>query len=306
MSQSNTDMLYLKNKFIQDSSKLDEDSYKNYKEAQEEYRKEQLEAISQDYNTQLNYLQNMLSNKSISQEDYNKKVEQLNNQRAKNEETVNDTIKKANQDVYNSLMESYDQIKNKTDTNSQYQKKVLEELFDDLDIDPLNFITQMEKAGRKGNEQLLKKVKEKKLDPSDLIGTKTDWANKGLTSSNAFWSNWKTGKVSVTTTDDGGAKLTVRGTGEYQGYATGGFPSVGEMFIAREAGPELVGKIGNTTSVMNNQQIVQAVSQGVAQAVASVMGNRSGGDIRLIVDGRELTTVVEEGIMRRQNIYGTA
>ena len=31
-------------------------------------------------------------------------------------------------------------------------------------------------------------------------------------------------------------------------YAAGGFPDVGEMFIAREAGPEMVGRIGNKTA----------------------------------------------------------
>jgi hypothetical protein len=46
-------------------------------------------------------------------------------------------------------------------------------------------------------------------------------------------------------------------------YAQGGFPGAGEMFIAREAGPELVGRIGSRSTVMNNDQIVAAVSQGV-------------------------------------------
>ncbi|MBE6643261.1 MAG: hypothetical protein E7615_06380 [Ruminococcaceae bacterium] len=31
-------------------------------------------------------------------------------------------------------------------------------------------------------------------------------------------------------------------------YANGGFPAMGEMFIAREAGPELVGQIGKKNS----------------------------------------------------------
>jgi len=39
-----------------------------------------------------------------------------------------------------------------------------------------------------------------------------------------------------------------------RGYAAGGFPSQGEMFVAREAGPELVGRIGNNTAVANNGQ----------------------------------------------------
>ena len=47
-------------------------------------------------------------------------------------------------------------------------------------------------------------------------------------------------------------------------FAGGGFPTVGEMFIAREAGPELVGQIGHRTAVANNDQIVQGVASGVA------------------------------------------
>lgn len=49
-------------------------------------------------------------------------------------------------------------------------------------------------------------------------------------------------------------------------YATGGFPTTGQMFVAREAGPELVGTIGNKSAVVNNEQIVQSVARGVADA----------------------------------------
>lgn len=51
-------------------------------------------------------------------------------------------------------------------------------------------------------------------------------------------------------------------------YASGGLPSQGQMFIAREAGPELVGTLGGKTAVMNNDQIVASVSNGVYQANA--------------------------------------
>lgn len=46
--------------------------------------------------------------------------------------------------------------------------------------------------------------------------------------------------------------------------AGGGFVSTGDMFVAREAGPELVGRIGSRTAVANNDQIVQGVAGGVA------------------------------------------
>jgi hypothetical protein len=59
-------------------------------------------------------------------------------------------------------------------------------------------------------------------------------------------------------------------------YAKGGFPADGEMFVAREAGPEMVGSIGNRTAVANNDQIVESVSRGVYQAVVSAMGQSGG------------------------------
>ena len=49
-------------------------------------------------------------------------------------------------------------------------------------------------------------------------------------------------------------------------YAEGGFVDNGQMFIAREAGPEMVGTIGNKTSVANNEQIVSGIAQGVSDA----------------------------------------
>ena len=48
--------------------------------------------------------------------------------------------------------------------------------------------------------------------------------------------------------------------------ADGGMVNAGQMFVAREAGPELVGTIGNKTAVVNNDQIVASVSQGVYEA----------------------------------------
>lgn len=56
-------------------------------------------------------------------------------------------------------------------------------------------------------------------------------------------------------------------------YATGGFPKHGEMFIAREQGPELVGQIGNRTAVANNDQIISGIAsanQGVINAVMAI------------------------------------
>lgn len=50
-------------------------------------------------------------------------------------------------------------------------------------------------------------------------------------------------------------------------YAQGGFPDSGQAFIARENGiPEMVGTIGRRTAVANNDQIVESIAVGVADA----------------------------------------
>lgn len=68
-----------------------------------------------------------------------------------------------------------------------------------------------------------------------------------------------------------GGIYTGSGWHDVQGYASGGTPKSGQFFMARENGiPELVGTIRNHTAVMNNNQIVASVANGVYQAVASV------------------------------------
>lgn len=54
----------------------------------------------------------------------------------------------------------------------------------------------------------------------------------------------------------------------YPTFAQGGFPTQGQMFVAREAGPELVGTIGGRTAVANNDQIVEGITAGVEYANA--------------------------------------
>lgn len=48
--------------------------------------------------------------------------------------------------------------------------------------------------------------------------------------------------------------------------ADGGFVDKGQLFIAREAGAEMVGSIGNRTAVANNDQIVEGITYGVREA----------------------------------------
>jgi hypothetical protein len=67
---------------------------------------------------------------------------------------------------------------------------------------------------------------------------------------------------------------------------------MGEMFIARESGPELVGRIGNKTAVANNDQITAGIASAVYSAMmaANEDSNDSGGsNARIVVQIGERT-----------------
>lgn len=122
---------------------------------------------------------------------------------------------------------------------------------------------------------------------------------------------WESGQTSQIAVDKNGKHHTIyKAMGGILGssgwlpitrYATGGLPKSAEMFMAREAGPELVGRIGSRTAVVNNDQIVASVSEGVYRAVVAALG--SGGNqqainlaLRLIMDGKQTTQIVIDRI----------
>lgn len=67
------------------------------------------------------------------------------------------------------------------------------------------------------------------------------------------------------------------------GYADGGFPDYGDLFIANERGPEMVGTIGNRTAVANSSSIETAIYNAVRSAMSDSAGGQSA-DIHVTVD----------------------
>lgn len=65
--------------------------------------------------------------------------------------------------------------------------------------------------------------------------------------------------------------------------AEGGFLNQGEVFIAREAGAEMVGSINGRTAVANNDQIVKGITNGVMAGVAKAMQG-AGGSSKVVIE----------------------
>lgn len=95
-------------------------------------------------------------------------------------------------------------------------------------------------------------------------------------------------------------------------YASGGFPNAGELFMARESGPELVGRMGRKNAVANNNQIVDGIRAGVYQAVRdaiqSVSGSGKNSDqqpvFNIYVGGKKVTDVVIDEVNKRTKSTG--
>lgn len=84
-------------------------------------------------------------------------------------------------------------------------------------------------------------------------------------------------------------------------FARGGFPDSGQMFIAREAGPELVGRIGRRTAVANNDQIVQGIASAVRSAMSGVNGPSAGGTTRITVQNVLNGKAIGESVIEYHN-----
>jgi phage-related protein len=97
--------------------------------------------------------------------------------------------------------------------------------------------------------------------------------------------------------------------------ADGGILSEGQAFIAREAGPELVGTIGRKTAVVNNDQIIEGIANGVSVAntesnsllreqnslLRALLAKETG----VYLDGKQITNSVEKYQSERGRVLVT-
>lgn len=87
-------------------------------------------------------------------------------------------------------------------------------------------------------------------------------------------------------------------------YASGGFPNTGELFMANENGPEMIGKMGSRNVVANNKQITEGIKNAVVEGMTQVMmmnstnqgKNATVVDTHLYLDGREIARSVKKAL----------
>ena len=176
------------------------------------------------------------------------------------------------------------------------------------------FTVNVKKAGGTWWKDVSNEWKEKVINAGRTLKIGISFATNALknlwSSVSTFFSgktvNVKT-KGSTTKKADGGV-FSGGSWKPIKKYAVGGLPNMGQMFVAREAGPELVGTLGGHTAVMNNDQIVASVSDGVYRAVKAAMGNGQPVNVTFKVeaDSKGIFKVTQEEARQFFNRTGTA
>lgn len=183
--------------------------------------------------------------------------------------------------LYDIFIKPFDELNRVVEKNGGYwenwkggMKTIIEEVAGYFE----NLASKIQKAIDKWKAFYSLDTKDATYSIGDFFGD----VKKNSKEAGGFWNYWWDSFQDMFKAEGGVFK-----NGSWQNitkYASGGLPPVGQMFVARERGPELVGKLGSSTAVMNNNQIVSSVSAGVYQAVRSAIPSNAGHVFNIYLD----------------------
>lgn len=152
------------------------------------------------------------------------------------------------------------------------------------------------------------------VTPSWIRGFGATFTSRSIDWRSALWTitGFVAGITSWFTSGKGKATGGVYKNGRWQDvtrYANGGTPMSGQMFIANEAGPEMVGTLNGSTAVVNNDQIVNSIADGVFRAASAAFGSGQRepvNDITIKIDSETIYRAVRKGERIANGRYGTS
>lgn len=124
--------------------------------------------------------------------------------------------------------------------------------------------------------------------------------NKVIGALNSFKIDVPDWVTDLTGVKDFGFNLNTLAEVDIPQLADGGIVDQGQLFVAREAGAELVGQANGKTTVMNNDQIIEAVSNGVYDAFLNAFTDSQNGLRRVIadaLDGANIQAVISDAAL---------
>lgn len=196
-------------------------------------------------------------------------------------------IDKNSKDAKRYQKELRDAQKNGTEQGQQYIDKLAKKINDGT----LKVSNEASKVGKQSKEKFESHNADFKVDTKSADNILSRFMNS-IPSFKSMKLNLKTDKKRFKIGDFGF---------DIGFFARGGFPESGQMFVAREAGPELVGRIGRRTAVANNDQIVQGIASAVRSAMSGVNGPSAGGTTRITVQNVLNGKAIGESVIEYHN-----
>lgn len=196
-------------------------------------------------------------------------------------------IDKNSKDAKRYQKELRDAQKNGTEQGQQYIDKLAKKINDGT----LKVSNEASKVGKQSKEKFESHKADLKVDTKSADNILSRFMNS-IPSFKSMKLNLKTDKKRFKIGDFGF---------DIGFFARGGFPESGQMFVAREAGPELVGRIGRRTAVANNDQIVQGIASAVRSAMSGVNGPSAGGTTRITVQNVLNGKAIGESVIEYHN-----
>lgn len=196
---------------------------------------------------------------------------------------------------------------NNTDTAfgsaSENIGKSLEDIDKDMDTTSKNMISDMREASGKYDEYS-KDMKNslENINTADVRAPQFSWQENVA--------NYISGALSSVLSAMGLPALLPKMVIDWvsvRKFATGGFPNKGDLFIANEREPELVGSMGNRNVVANNSQIIEGIAQGSYSAFKQALNEMQGdfgGDTFVYVGDTQLTDVVTKRKKMQDRRFG--
>ena len=316
---------------------LSKESYKNFATARDEYQKEQTEAINTWYGTAIADAERQAQkeydlviksggDKKAAQDAYRKEYEYLENlantSKMEREQKVTNFITQQQDKMVADLRERYNTMtaENKKDTLDQ--RAAIEDIFREIDPKLLDTLGMQCKTAfsdigdksaksftdriQKGFDNTRFKLTTDNFNMNDFtgigatIGTKLGLGIAGpMKQTIVSTMTDSVNRTKITTDNYGNIKVTK--------YAEGGFPQSGEFFVAREAGPEMVGRIGNKSAVANNDQITTAITNALINGLSGMnFGQQQPNTTIVNIAGRKVYEGMGDYVDSENDRYGTS
>ena len=228
---------------------------------------ETIKAAEEEYNGVLEKYKNWKTIPGMTEEVYDAIIKDAENTRT---QTVLSATTQYDE-IYNALKENNSDVSKYIDKDTGGIKKSWKKHYKDLDDETVKGYDKVKKKSETGMKKVQKTVSDNPIKATMSLDT-----SAARRSYNRLITDIDNSKVGTDVKLKTPYQISTDGL-----YAQGGMPSVGEMFIAREAGPELVGRIGNKNAVANNDQIIKGIEQGVYNAVTSAIGSGGLGSVKI-------------------------